>query len=322
MIISRRRGDPAALRDHWEDVTTAMHDDDARRLYVEVSEPLDERASLDDPSDRRLATAEGRRRSTFRAQAPTSAARSLSEAEGELERAALRLSRDRGRVRAPRRGRARPATSPRRHLLDDAGLECPDGRARRGSARAEAPLFAEAPLAEGFVSPDLKLAVIPYRRLVHRRRAAAAAPARGRWRLQRPARRRPRRPRGPRDRPLRRLRDEDRRRRDPRLPLARVPRRRPRLRPRGPARQDHPLRRRRRRGAAALGARRSSAGTDLKARARRAARELAGELLNLYAERRARSGHAFPPDGEWQLDARALVPVPRDRRTSSTRSTR
>ncbi len=39
----------------------------------------------------------------------------------------------------------------------------------------------------------------------------------------------------------------------------------------------------------------------VKARARRAAHELAGELLNLYAERRARHGHAFPPDGEWQL---------------------
>jgi transcription-repair coupling factor (superfamily II helicase) len=39
----------------------------------------------------------------------------------------------------------------------------------------------------------------------------------------------------------------------------------------------------------------------VKARARRAARELAGELLNLYAERATRSGHEFPPDGEWQL---------------------
>ena len=39
----------------------------------------------------------------------------------------------------------------------------------------------------------------------------------------------------------------------------------------------------------------------VKARARRAARLLAGELLNLYAERQARKGHAFPPDGEWQL---------------------
>ena len=35
-----------ALRDHWEDVTTAIHDEDARRLYVEVSGPLRERAAL------------------------------------------------------------------------------------------------------------------------------------------------------------------------------------------------------------------------------------------------------------------------------------
>ena len=37
----------------------------------------------------------------------------------------------------------------------------------------------------------------------------------------------------------------------------------------------------------------------MKARARRAAQELAGELLNLYAERRKRAGHAFPEDSEW-----------------------
>ncbi len=37
----------------------------------------------------------------------------------------------------------------------------------------------------------------------------------------------------------------------------------------------------------------------LKARARRAAQELAGELLNLYAERRRRQGHVFPEDSEW-----------------------
>src|SRR5213079_1994189 len=37
----------------------------------------------------------------------------------------------------------------------------------------------------------------------------------------------------------------------------------------------------------------------MKARARRAAQELAGELLNLYAERRRRQGFAFPDDGEW-----------------------
>jgi len=46
----------------------------------------------------------------------------------------------------------------------------------------------------------------------------------------------------------------------------------------------------------------------VKARARRAARELAGELLNLYAERRARRGYAFPPDGEWQLTLEQSFP--------------
>ena len=40
--------------------------------------------------------------------------------------------------------------------------------------------FVEAQLSEGFVAPELKLAVIPFRRLVHRRRGAAPSPARGR----------------------------------------------------------------------------------------------------------------------------------------------
>src|SRR5450759_1044362 len=40
----------------------------------------------------------------------------------------------------------------------------------------------------------------------------------------------------------------------------------------------------------------------MKARARRAAQELAGELLSLYAERRRRSGHAFGADSDWQRE--------------------
>ena len=35
-----------ALRDHWEDATTAMHADDARHLYVDVAAPLAARAVL------------------------------------------------------------------------------------------------------------------------------------------------------------------------------------------------------------------------------------------------------------------------------------
>jgi transcription-repair coupling factor (superfamily II helicase) len=46
----------------------------------------------------------------------------------------------------------------------------------------------------------------------------------------------------------------------------------------------------------------------MKARARRAAQELAGELLSLYAERRRRAGHAFEPDSDWQRDFEARFP--------------
>src|SRR5690606_15073806 len=47
---------------------------------------------------------------------------------------------------------------------------------------------------------------------------------------------------------------------------------------------------------------------NVKARARRAAQEMAGELLNLYAERQTRKGHAFEPDGEWDLAVERSFP--------------
>ncbi len=46
----------------------------------------------------------------------------------------------------------------------------------------------------------------------------------------------------------------------------------------------------------------------MKARARKAAGALAGELLNLYAERRTRKGHTFGADGEWQMTMEAAFP--------------
>ncbi len=46
----------------------------------------------------------------------------------------------------------------------------------------------------------------------------------------------------------------------------------------------------------------------MKARARRAAQELAGELINLYAERRRRTGFAFPEDSEWLREFEARFP--------------
>ncbi|MHB8492127.1 MAG: transcription-repair coupling factor, partial [Solirubrobacteraceae bacterium] len=46
----------------------------------------------------------------------------------------------------------------------------------------------------------------------------------------------------------------------------------------------------------------------MKARARRAAQELAGELLALYAERATRVGHAFGEDSDWQRELEARFP--------------
>ena len=120
---------PTALRDHWEDVTTAMRDSDARHLYVEVAGPLAERALLSmratrgdqgdegDEGDEGADGADGRAVSfSFRAQSPTSAARTISD---------------------PRRGRARPLQPrPRRRALSRRPGGCRlngDGRRRIGS---------------------------------------------------------------------------------------------------------------------------------------------------------------------------------------------
>ncbi|MGH2952736.1 MAG: transcription-repair coupling factor, partial [Solirubrobacterales bacterium] len=169
-----------ALGDHWEDVTAAIHDDDARRLYVEVSTPLRDRAALSlyaapgaeaepDSNDERRTTSH-----VFRAQAPTSAARTIAEAESQLERE-LR-SGYRVAVTFEHRGEAERA----QYNLNRVAAGFIDDPATADAVlhadRPERILLAEARLTDGFVSPDLRLAVIPFRRLVHRRRAAAPAP--------------------------------------------------------------------------------------------------------------------------------------------------
>ena len=47
---------------------------------------------------------------------------------------------------------------------------------------------------------------------------------------------------------------------------------------------------------------------NMKARARRAAAELAGELINLYAERKRRPGHPYEQDSDWQLEFERAFP--------------
>ena len=284
VVVATAEEIPGALRDHWEDVTAAMHADDARRLYVDVAEPLGQRVALE------LATTDSGQEHSFRAQRAEFPSRTPAEAEAELEK--LVRSGYRAVVAFEHRGEAE--------------------RARYNLARLDAPFlgsetppegslaFAEARLREGFIAPELKLAVIPYRRLMHRRRAAEA-PARGRLA-------------GAvelrvgdfvvhQDHGVARFAGFDTK------TLAGITRDYLELEYRGGDRvfapTDQLARISRYLGAdggepqlSPLGGKRWQ---NLKARARRAAQEMAGELLNLYAERQVRRGHAFAPDGELQL---------------------
>jgi transcription-repair coupling factor (superfamily II helicase) len=288
---------PVALRDHWEDVTTAMHDDDARRLYVEVSQPLAERAVVE---MRGVGTDEPQTAGPplFRAQSPTSAARSISEAQSQLEREVR--SGYAVAVAFEHRGEAERASY---------GLDRVRARFLDGATPSEPGAYlAEASVTDGFVAPDLRLAVYPFRRLVHRRRAAAPAPARGRLAsafelrvgdhvvhedhgIARFAGFETKTVAGvTRDYLQLEYRGDDRVY-APTEQLAKI------TRYVGAGGTEPQL--------SALGSKRWDA---VKARARRAARELAGELLNLYAERQARRGHGFAADGEWQLELERAFP--------------
>jgi transcription-repair coupling factor (superfamily II helicase) len=285
-----------ALRDHWEDVTTAMHAEDARRLYVEVSEPLRTRASLalagigdeTEPDER-----------VFRSQVPTSPARSIGEAEAQLEsevRSGYRVV-----VCFDHRGEAERA----RYNL--ARVDAPFlGEALAPDAPAGVRL-AEARVGDGFLSPELRLAVIPFRRLVHRRRAAAPPSARGRMAAAVDLR--------VGDHVVHEDHGVARFAGFETKTVGGVTRDYLELEYRGEDRvfapTDQLAKITRYVGAggepqlSALGSKRWDA---IKARARRAAQVLAGELLNLYAERRARRGHAFSPDGEWELELARSFP--------------
>ncbi|HKZ13033.1 MAG TPA: transcription-repair coupling factor [Solirubrobacterales bacterium] len=280
-----------ALRDVWEDATTSMKAEDARHLYVDVAEPLAARAALALTS----AGEDDDEAEAFRASRAESPARSIKEAESELEK--LVRSGYRTVVAFDSMGEAERARY---------GLDRLDARILEGGRLSPDPglSFAEARLREGFVAPELKLAVYPFRRLVHRRRRADETPAvgAGRGRLAfselrvgdyvvhedhgvaRFAGFETREIGGvTRDYLYLEYKGEDR---------VYVPTEQLAKLSRYVGAGGEPT-------LSALGGKRWQ---NLKARARKAAGALAGELLNLYAERRARKGHSFPPDGEWQIE--------------------
>jgi transcription-repair coupling factor (superfamily II helicase) len=284
-----------ALRDVWEDATTSMKPEDARRLYVDVAGPLNERAALsltavgEDDAD------------AFRAARAESPARSIKEAESELEK--LVRSGYRTVVAFDSMGEAERARY---------GLDRLEARILEGGHLSPDPglSFAEARLREGFVAPELKLAVYPFRRLVHRRRRAEETPATGGGRgrlafselrvgdyvvhedhgVARFAGFETREIGGvTRDYLYLEYKGEDR---------VYVPTEQLEKLSRYLGAGGEPT-------LSALGGKRWQ---NLKARARKAAGALAGELLNLYAERRSRKGHAYAPDGEWQIELESNFP--------------
>ncbi|HEU0025262.1 MAG TPA: DEAD/DEAH box helicase, partial [Thermoleophilaceae bacterium] len=288
-----------SLRDYWEDVTTSFHDDDAHHLYVppdRLDRTLGERAEL------RLSSISQDQPHEFRAQSADTAARSLREAEPELEK--LVRSGYRTFVAWTRRGEAERA----RYNLTRVHADFLDGR----PASAEPGVtFAHAMLREGFLAPTLKLAILPEHRLLRNRRAE-----------------RPSRPQAggaaiasftelraggavvhedhgiakfvgfetktvggiTRDYLELEFKDGDRVF-VPSDQLHKV------ARYVGADAGDPPL--------SKLGGKQWE---QMKLRARRAAEALAGELINLYAERRRRAGHAFAQDGEWLLEFEERFP--------------
>ncbi len=328
-----------ALEDHWSDVCAAFHDADAHHLYVS---PEGVRVALEERTRIWLSSLSSGQQLELRAQSADTAARSLVDAEPQLEK--LVRSGYRTVVAFPHRGEGERAAfnlarlkatwlgAPPTHGRGAAG-ETPaadTARASEGAAPPEAsglagvdvtatPLepslrFAAASLREGFVAPSLKLAVFPEHRLLRRRRAERPAgpgvEGRGRGALRSFTELRTGNIVVHEDHGVARFAGFETRTvagvtRDylyleyqgddrvyvPTEQLAKI------SRYVGAGGEHPPL--------SKLGGSRWDA---MKARARRAAQELAGELLNLYAERRRRSGHTFEPDGEWERDLEERFP--------------
>ncbi|MGH2865053.1 MAG: transcription-repair coupling factor, partial [Solirubrobacteraceae bacterium] len=319
LVVAAEEDLDPVLADHWSDVCAAFGDEDAHHLYVSpqtIRETLEERARI------WLSSHSSGQKIELRAQAADTAARSLAEAEPELEK--LVRSGYRTVVAFPRRGEGERAAY-NLGRLKAAWLqgESTAGASGVGHQVLEPALrFAAASLREGFVAPGLKLAVFPEHRLLRRRRAERA-------------------PDGARTgggvtgtrrgvlRSFMELRTGDivvhedhgvarfagfetrtvaEVTRDylyleyqgddrvfvPTDQLAKISR----YVGSGAHPRDHPP-------LSKLGGTRWE---TMKARARRAAQELAGELLNLYAERRRRSGHAFGADSDWQREFEERFP--------------
>ena len=202
----------------------------------------------------------------FEAQRPAIAARGLAEAENEL--AGMVRQGRRVVVTFPHQGEALRTQRAAAEGRGGASTDQVDELASDPSARIRRqPGAARLRLARPRARAPPGHAGLPQAAAAGRRAARSRAPV-----VRRPSGRRLRRPRGSRRRQAPRLRDEGRRRRHARLPLPRLPRRGPPLRPARADREGLPLHRRRREGAGAVQARREGVAEPQEPRARLGAR--------------------------------------------------
>ncbi len=321
LVVAAEEDLEPVLADLWADVCAAFGDEDAHHLYVS---PDSIRSTLTQRARIWLSALSSGQQIELRAQSADTAARSLAEAEPELEK--LVRSGYRTVVAFPRRGEGERAAYNLGRLkatwLGDGGDSADSAASTVAHTQPLEPSlrFAAASLREGFVAPQLKLAVFPEHRLLRRRRAERAGtdmPGRGGATGSR---------RGAlrsftelrtgdivvhEDHGVARFAGFETR------TVADVTRDYLYLEYQGDDRVFVPVDQlakiSRYVGAGANGHPPLSklGGTrweTMKARARRAAQELAGELLSLYAERRRRAGHAFGPDSDWQREFEERFP--------------
>ena len=285
-----------ALEDLWHDVTTAFHDKDAHHLYVDPTETLAARAAL------RLSSLSSDQPHEFRAQAADTSARNLREAEPELEK--LVRSGYRTIVAWARQGEAERAAY---------NLARVRANFMNGSASLHEPglTFTAATLREGFLNPAIKLAVLPEHRLLRRKRGERrAGRVTGAGAIASFTDLRAGDPVVHEDHGIARFTGFETK------TVGGVTRDYLELEYRGGDRvfvpSDQLFKISRYVGAEADDPPLSKLGgkqwEQMKMRARRAAEALAGELINLYAERRRRAGYAFPQDDDWQLQFETAFP--------------
>ncbi len=314
LIVAAEEELAPVLSDHWSDVCAAFGDEDAHHLYVSpesISATLGQRTRI------WLSSLVSGQQIELRAQSADTAARSLAEAEPELEK--LVRSGYRTVVAFPRRGEGERAAYNLGRMKATWLGEGDNLDPARTQVLEPSLRFVAASLREGFIAPQLKLAVYPEHRLLRRRRPDRAggegpggAGARG---ARRGALRSFTELRAGdivvhEDHGVARFAGFETRTvaevtRDylyleyqgddrvlvPTDQLAKI------SRYVGAGGEHPPL--------SKLGGTRWD---TMKARARRAAQELAGELLSLYAERRRRSGHAFGLDSDWQREFEERFP--------------